>query len=312
LSETEAVVPVVELTSSEVDWNLAFQVLDGLLRSDNGCVSSMALRAEFEEKHGISDARPYLVALKYFDPESSRERGAPLPNFKFHHLGRSFYTDERYAQELKKQEDTTINEAEEASSREATEALPEEAVASRSYRQEEARLVQYVKKALEDLYSSDANSENSEAFVFDVHASRSGSSFENVDLIAVHWLPLDFCELVTVEVKLEFSAHAVHQALSYTRFSHRTWIAVPVDTDSHSSELRETNLSLFEYAISRGLGILACRRRRGKSYEVFPIHWPLRNQLDPLAEEQFKERYRDMLEEAGVLERRKKKFPRSR
>jgi hypothetical protein len=305
--------PAPEPGAPEIDWNLAFQVLDGLLRSDDGCVSSKALRAELEEKHGISDARPTVVALKYFDPESSRERGGPVPNFKFHHLGRSFYNEERYARELKEQEDTTTKEAEEASSRELPDIAPEEVRISRTYRREEARLVQYVKRALEDLYSSDANQEDEgdEPFVFDVHSSRSGSSFENVDVVAVHRLPLDFYELITVEVKLEFSAHAVHQALSYARFSHRTWIAVPVDTDSHS-ELRETNLSLFEYAISRGLGILACRRRQGKSYEVFPIHWPLRNQPEPLAEDQFKERYRDVFEEAGILERRKRKLPRSR
>jgi hypothetical protein len=164
---------------------------------------------------------------------------------------------------------------------------------------------------LEDLYTSDANSEEY-PFVFDVHSSRPAGSFENVDLIAVHRLPLDFCDLITVEVKLEFSAQVVHQAVSYTRFSHRVWIAVPVDTDSHSSELRDLNLSLFEYAISRGLGVLACRRRKGRSYEVFPIHWPLKNQLDQLAEEQFKERYRAEFEEAGILEPKKKKFPRSR
>jgi hypothetical protein len=312
LNDTNTVSLTTELSISENDWKLAFQVLDSLLKSNNGCVSSKALRAELEEKHNIPDARPFVVALKYFDPESSRERGSPLPNFKFHHLGRSFYADDKYAQELKKQEDTTTKEAEKASSREMSDTVPEVATVSRGYRQEEARLVQYIKKALEGLYSSEANSEEDEAFVFDVHSSRTGSSFENVDLIAVHKLPLNFHDLITVEVKLEFSAQAVHQAVSYTRFSHRAWIAVPVDTDSHSSELRDLNLSLFEYAISRGLGILACRRRRGKSYEIFPIHWPLRNQLDPLAEEQFKERYRAEFEEAGILEPKKKKLSRSR
>ncbi len=311
MNDTATPVLTTELVIPESEWKLAFQVLEGLLKSSNGCVSSRALRTELEEKHGIPDARPVVVALKYFDPESSRERGSPLPNFKFRHLGRSFYSEDKYDQEVKKQEDTTTNEAEKASSREVADTVPEEVAVSRSYRQEEARLVQYVKRALEDLYTSDANSDEYPC-VFDVHSSRPAGSFENVDLIAVHRLPLDFCDLVTVEVKLEFNAQVVHQAVSYTRFSHRVWIAVPVDTDSHSSELRDLNLSLFEYAISRGLGILACRRRRGKSYEVFPIHWPLKNQLDPLAEEQFKERYRTEFEEAGILEAKKKRFPRSR
>jgi hypothetical protein len=78
-------------------------------------------------------------------------------------------------------------------------------------------------------------------------------------------------------------------------------------------ELRERNPALFEYAISRGLGVLACRRRKGRSYEVFPVHWPLQNTPDALDKEEFIERYREEFEEAGIIEGKdKKRFPRLR
>jgi len=310
LDDSEADDKTTELNATqEYDWGLVFQVLNDLLTSNKGCVSTTALRRELEN-HGIADARPVVVELKFFDPESSRERGIPVPDFKFHHLGRSFYSEERYKQELKKQEEATTKEAD-AASRQASVAAPEEPTVSRTNRQEEARLVAYVKSALEDLYSSEAIPED-RTIVFDVHSARKGSSFENVDLIAVHWRPCNVCDLITVEVKLEFSAQVVQQPLNYARFSHRAWVAVLVETNSNS-ELRERNPTLFEYVISHGLGILACRRRQGRSYDVFPVHWPTRNQLDPLEEAEFLERYRDEFEEAGVVEpREKRRLPRLR
>ena len=293
-------------TPETYDWALAFRVLGELLAANDGCVSSMELRKELQTVHGIVDARPIVVELKFFNPESSIERGIPAPNFKFFHLGRSFYSEARYNEELKNQQEATEKEADSA-----TDEVPiveaDEPTVSRTNRQEEARLVTYVKGALEELHSSDANSSD-KTFVFDVHSHRKGSTFENTDLIAIHWRSREVCDLITVEVKLEFSAQVVQQALSYTRFSHRVWVAVPVDTDSHS-ELRERNPALFEYANSRGLGVLACRRRKGRSFEIFPIHWPLRNSLDPLEEEEFLERYRDEFEEGGVLEPKDRRRP---
>jgi hypothetical protein len=288
------------------DWNLAFGVLGTLLTNNDGCVSSTALRRELENK-GVTDARALVVELKFYNPESGRERGIPSPNFRFRHLGRSFYSEEKYDQELRKQNDATIREADDAS-RQVPVASVEESPISRTNRQDEARLVTYVKSALEDLYSTDATPEGC-PFVFDVHSARKGTSFENVDAIAVHWRSERVCELVTVEVKLEFSPQAVQQALSYARFSHRAWIAVQAETDSNSY-LRELDPNLFEYAIARGLGILACRRRQGRSYEVFPVHWPLRNQPDSLEKDEFLERYREQFEKAGVIEREKKPLPR--
>jgi len=288
------------------DWETGFRVLGDLLNSRNGCVSTRALRNELE-KNGVTDARDLCVALQFFDFESSSERTITPPQFRFYHLGRSFYSKEKYDQELKKLE----READHAG-RDAERAVAEEVPSPRTNRQEEARLVTYVKGALEELYYSSDTTPEDKNYVFDVHSARAGSSFENVDLLAVHWRSRKVCDLVTVEVKLEFSAQVVHQALNYTRFSHRAWIAVPVETDENS-ELRERNPALFEYAISHGLGILACRRRQGGRYDVFPIHWPLRHQPLLLEEEEFLERYRNEFEEAGALEPRERNlFPRFR
>lgn len=265
-------------SSDTYDWSLAFQVLGDLLSANDGVVSSTELRRELERKLCVSDARPVVVELKFFDPESSLERGITAPSFKFFHLGRSFYTEAEYNKELKNQQEAATKKADDATDEAAVVEVEEPSV-SRTNRQEEARLVTYVKGALEDLYANDSSPADTD-FVFDVHSHRKGGSFENTDLIAVHFRSREVFELVAVEVKLEFSAQVVQQALSYTRFSHRAWVAVPVETDSHW-ELRERNPTLFEYAISRGLGILACRRRKGRRYEVFPVHWPLRHTLDP-------------------------------
>jgi len=265
----------------------------------DGCVSTVALVRQLKQQR-IQNPRPLVVALQFFDPESSVERGIPVPSFQFGHPGRSFYSEARYEQEQKNQEAATAEEAEDAS-REASSSTPDEITITRANRQEEARLVKYVKSALEELYASDFGPEDTD-FVFDVHSARKGGSFENVDLLAVHWRSPDFCDLVTVEVKLEFSAHAVQQALNCGRFSHRAWLAVVVETASRA-ELPQRYPALFEFAISRGLGVMACRRLQGRSYEVLPVHWPVRNQLDPLQESGFIERYREQLEQAEVVER---------
>jgi len=282
-------------------------VLGEQLSSHEGCISAVALGRELR-KHGVDDASALLLALQFFDPESSRERGIPAPSFRFGHLGRSFYSEDRYNQALKNRNKATSEEADVAG-REASVPAPEEVAIPRSNRQEEARLVTYVKSALEELYASGVGPEETD-FVFDVHSARKGACFENVDLIAVHWSSRDFFELVTVEVKLEFSAHVVQQALNYARFSHRAWVAVLVETDLRA-ELPQRYPALFDYAISRGLGVLACRRRQGRSYEVSPVHWPLRNQPDPLLLDEFIERYREQLEKAEAIERQQRR-PRPR
>jgi len=290
------------------EWELAFRALSDLLAKHSGCVSTVSLVRELKKRLGTDEVWPLVVALKSYTPESGSERGVPAPGFTFRHLGRSFYSEERYADALR-QEDTTAAEAEDASLEAPTEVQDELRAPPRVNRQEEARLVTYVKGKLEDLYESDDTPEHD--YVFDVHSDRKGANFENVDLLAVHWRSRNVCELVTVEVKLEFTPFAVQQALNYTRFSHRVWVAVRVDSDYF--ELPTRDPKLFDYAISRGLGILACRRRQGGRYDVVPVHWPLRNQIDPLEEERFLDRYREQLEEAEAVERHdRKRFPRFR
>ena len=311
-SEGELTTSEGELSApSRQDWELAFRVLREHLERD-GSVSTVALRRELEQlekKADIANAdslsRSLVVGLTSFDPDSATEGGIPVPDFKFRHLGRSFYSEEA----AKKQEEEALEEADVASHN-VTTVLPEEPAVRRKNREEEARLVTYVKRKLEEIYDSGFGPAD-EDLVFDVHNARKGGGFENVDVIAVHWRPHNICDLVTVEVKLEFSAHAVQQALNYARFSHRTWIAVVVDSDS-PLELSQRDPGLFEYAISRGLGVLACRRLQGRAYDVFPIHWPLRNQPDPVEEAEFHERYREELEKAGALEPDRRQFPRFR
>ena len=65
-------------TPSEKDWELAFGVLGEQLSSHDGCISTVALGRELK-KRGISNPRPLVVALQFFDPETSRERGISAP-----------------------------------------------------------------------------------------------------------------------------------------------------------------------------------------------------------------------------------------
>jgi hypothetical protein len=142
----------------------------------------------------------------------------------------------------------------------------------------ERRLGTYVVSALESIYQSDHAPEDA-PYVFDVHNERAGSEFENVDVMAAHWRSQKVVELVAVEVKLEFTARLVQQARNYGRFADRVWIAVPVlaEAADASGALREFDPLLFEHVVDAGLGILACRRRPGRSYEVLPAHWPRRS-----------------------------------
>ncbi|MGH9422300.1 MAG: hypothetical protein ACRD3J_20145 [Thermoanaerobaculia bacterium] len=288
-------------------WSQALQALSDLLLANHGIVSSIALSRELRKRYSIQDPRPVIVGLTYADPEDLRARGLEVPKFEFRHLGRSFYSVAQYNEAIEEAQAETEREAEDAGR--SVEAVPEEEeiAVTRANRQAEARLSTYVKRALDTLYSTDYVPEEA-PFVFDVHSERAGTAFENIDILAVHWRSQSLVDLVTVEVKLEFVPQVVQQAIHYLCFSNRVWIAVPVSSDPSQAavELRDRNPQLFEYVINHGVGILACHRRPGRSYEVFPIHWPRRCDSDPLARELFLDRYREHLEEAGVLERRKK------
>src|SRR5690606_11967412 len=183
---------------------------------------------------------------------------------------------------------------------------------TRRNRREEARLVKYVEAALEDLYGDSEGVPEGANVAFDVHGERRGGEYENVDVIAIDWRSESIAELVAVEVKLEFSARAVQQANNYRRFADRTWIATVVSgrLENAALTLASQDRRLFDYVVEQGIGILACRRGRGGSYEVVPVQWPRRNRVHRLEWAEFIERYRDYFEEAQVVgPRRENGYP---
>lgn len=300
--------PLVANPSSPPDpghWALALEVLQEQLNR-LGCVSSKALR-EALERRGLPDARAMVVRLRYYDFDAPADDLFPRPSFRWYGQAKSFYTPERH-QSLQSAEEAkaTVAEREEAAA--VAEAADDEddvvaAIRERpKYRQEERRLGTYAVSTLESIYQSEHTPEDSD-YVFDVHSDRPGTEFENVDLLAIHWRSSKTVELVAVEVKLDFTARLIQQARNYSRFADRVWIAVPVlaDLAEASSALRDFDPLLFEHVVDSGLGILACRRRPGRSYEVVPVHWPRRNDPDPVEKELFLERYRKHFEAAGVL-----------
>src|SRR6266849_4118044 len=272
------------------DWNTAVRVLKTLLASEGGSVSSIVLRRDLERK-GIATAKDLVLKLRFFDFEGEVDPTMPRPDFKFYHKGRSFYSEEAF----REVEAKTEAQAEEAGSSATVDRLVHEDVENesprRSNRREEARLVTYVKTALADIYDSEFRPERAE-FVFDVHNDRSGTDLENVDLLAFHWRSPDVVDTVTVEVKLDFTARLVQQANNYRRFSNRVWIAVPCNSPAPDAadELREIDPLLFDYIVDLGIGILGCRRARGRSYEVCALQWPKFHSPEPLERDVFVER----------------------
>ena len=113
----------------------------------------------------------------------------------------------------------------------------------------------------------------------------------------------DLRRLAEQEISLS-GAYTIQQASNYLRLADRVWIAVPVEAQllDSAAELREASPLLFEHAVSLGLGILACRKGRGGSYELAPIHWPSLNTPDKVERKEFLERHRSVFEEACVLE----------
>lgn len=308
-------------SSSEI-WRRGVEVLCALLQRPDGAVSSMALRKELEQR-GMPDAKDLVSQLKFYNFDEAPEQLA-TPAFRWRTHGRSFYTEDAYL----RLEQQNAKEAADEAARAEIEAKAKAEVEERARveaarieaeistetepssqqrakpRQDEKLLGKYVVSALEELYESD-ESPTDAPYVFDVHQERAGSQYENVDVLAVHWRTERLAELVTVEVKLAFTAELVQQARNYTRFSDRVWIAVPLpipaDAANVAQALREHDARLFEHVIHSGLGILACRRRQGRAYEIIPVHWPCRQQPDLAEKEAFKERYRDCLERARVL-----------
>jgi hypothetical protein len=176
--------------------------------------------------------------------------------------------------------------------------MEEEVAPKRATKQEEARLVTYIRDGLTSIYDSDFLPQGAEDYIFDVHNDRGGSDFENVDLLGFHWRSQEIVETIAVEAKLYFTARLVQQASNYQRFANRVWLAVPC---ASADELRDLDERLFDHTVERGLGILACIKRRGRSYEIQPIQWPRYQPVDPLERTTFIERHRTTFEDARVV-----------
>lgn len=288
------------------DWATALDVLRNELAAHGGVVSTRALRAALE-RAGIANPRPLSVRIKHFDFDAALDDNVTRPDFRWRAYARSIYTLDAYQRDVVREQDEAARVAEQAGaateddSDEAEEAIPPLSERRRN-RQEESRMGVYVVRALENIYGSDHAPEDATC-VFDVHNGRNGGGFENVDQIAVHWRSAKCVELVTVEAKLYFTPQLVQQARNYMRFSDRVWIAVPVPATAAdaAASLRDYDPFLFEHVVEIGLGVLACRRRQGRAYEVFPVHWPRRMTPDPMERDRFIERYREKFELAGVL-----------
>jgi hypothetical protein len=172
-------------------WTVGTQVLRDLLQQSGGIVSSLALRHALEQRK-IPDARRLVVSLKYFDFDAPAEDGRPKPAFRWYSHARSFYSEEQFAKlkTAQEQQATTAEQSEAVTAPEVETEDEEQDVPPkerRRSRQEERRLGTYVVSALESIYQSDHTPEDT-AYVFDVHNERAGSEFENVDVMAAHWL----------------------------------------------------------------------------------------------------------------------------
>jgi hypothetical protein len=303
-----AVPPEVEINSG--DWCTALMVLKQHLTGADGSVSSLALGRELVSR-GIKDPKPILIKLKFNNFDEDWDQRLERPDFSYTHKGRTFFS----ADALRSLQGATESQAEQAAQLAPVEMVEVEPSRRRN-RQEEARLVTYIKGALEDIYDTEFRPADDDVpFAFDVHNERGGSDLENVDLIGFHWRSETVVDTVTVEAKLDFTARLVQQANNYRRFSNRVWIAVPCTSAVHeaAAELREVDSILFDYVVELGMGILACRKAKGRSYEVFPIQWPAPNRIDALATEAFIERYRQVFEDGHVVPKRApRRFPKVR
>ncbi len=294
--------PEEDAPSFDEQVKAGLDILRGMLETLDGKVSIVGFKREMRSK-GVREVEKVVTRIKFHDFDEDDDEMRPLlpdVNFRCYRRDRSFYSKEKF-QEL---ENKISEDAKETSEDVAVDEDIQETSPSRRKvnRQEEAYLVGYVYNELADIYSSDFGSE-SDPISFDVHNMRPGSEYENVDVLAVHWISESIVESVTVEVKLEFTSRLVQQANNYRRFSHRVWIAVPIEgkLNEAASFLRQTNLALYEYVVELGIGILACRKGQGDKYTVQAVHWPSLNHPSRLEFDQFIGRHIDTFRDARCL-----------
>jgi hypothetical protein len=150
-----------------------------MLNDSGGSVSAQSLRKALE-KHGIKDIEGSIKRLRSLEPLT--------PNAsKLFWRGRSFYTEDAYLkaqEEAVKEAEVAVEQAAPASGPDPAETsdpseVAEAAPKRRENRQEEARLVTYIRDALDNIYASDFGPEAD--YAFDVHNDRPGSDYENVE-----------------------------------------------------------------------------------------------------------------------------------
>jgi len=302
MNETLTDTPVVE-TCPVDHLSSTCVLLKDLLAKNNGVVSSRALRKHLMDTLKIDDDTSRLLITRLYTEVNPCGEGILSK-------GRSFYTKERYeSADASIQAQADIAASKEAAIDIATPVVVEPVPTKSEYvanKQEEARLNTYVIEALKQIYSTEFI-DDSTPYVFDVHNDRPGSVYENVDIVGVHFRNEGVAEIFAIETKLEFTAKAMQQALNYTRFANRVWLAVPVTTHEGAEELRAIDESLFEYAVAKGIGILACRKAKGRSYDVRAVHYPTRQTIDPVDRAIFVERYRPNFEASGLIERKQQR-----
>lgn len=302
-------IPRAERSVDNTTWVKALNTLRSALESNGGKVSSKALTPLLQKNDLSDEPRVVLNYLRYYDHDNPQTSdGLSSPGFRWYHHARSFYLPEQYEKLVQAPQEVEAEKAEAAVEEPAkTQVNGEPTVLPpterQRNRQQEKRLAAYVRDTIYDIYASDHTPEEDTQFVFDTQDLHNGGQYENIDILAIHWITSSHVEFVSVEVKLDFTAALIQQARNYGRFSDRVWIAVPVESElpNAADYLQDTDWGLFDLAIECGLGILACRQWKGKSYHIAPIHWPRRQRTNRLERSLFVDRYRRQLINASVV-----------
>jgi hypothetical protein len=269
------------------------EILQELLR-DTGIVSTTKLKSKLRE-NGITEVEAVVEELN-------------SDSALWKKVDRSFCTHEKFV-ELEESEPAP-GESEIDEDNEDDETFEKASTRETRRRSEEKRLCEgYVLPFLKSLYHSAAKPKEFEN-IFVVQDLRPSSDLRNVDIIAVNWRTEEIAELATIEVKLSFCSQLLQQAANYRRFSHRVWVAVKVqsgiEVEEIAASLIEKDALLFDQILHLGLGIIACQKGRGNSYNCYPIQWPQKQVPDEFEKLTFMQDYRETFEQAGLLEKRRR------
>ena len=279
-----------------------------LLEQNEGRISSDQVLKEGPKILSLneSDFRKMHDQIRKLSPKQQEVLRNDL-GIDIHYQRRQWLTRERKNLEADQRASAAAAEAEIADTDENADTTQDEPKRSPN-KQEEWRMSSYIMDYLSDLYMTSRFVPADTEVAFDVCDQRrkiKGTSkgvWENIDVLAVDWRSDTAVDLVAVEAKLSFTSDAVMQAISYTRFADRVWLAVGCQTDSPLEDLLFENRSLLDFAVGHGLGILCCKMGRGRSYDIIPVSYPRKQNPDEIERDRFKERYSTTLEAAKVLQ----------